>query len=395
MNLGIALRTLALAGGLLLAVGCGKKQASLPPPPIATVEVAHPLIQPVTDFEFFTGRTEASESVDIRSRVTGYLLKAPFKEGEDIQEGKLLFQIDPATYEAEVERAEASIKQNEALLTRLDSDYQRARTLMAGRAASREELDKITGDRAQANANLKAATAALRLAKVNLAYTRIAAPLSGRLSRRMVDPGNLVKADDTILTTLVRLDPMYAYFDVDERTVLKLRRLLAEGKITSARKKRLDVNLSVADEEKYTRTGYIDFVDNRLDPGTGTLRIRVVIDNKDHFLSPGMFIRLRLPVGVEHPALLVPEEALASDLAKKFLFVVRTVEEQVRTEDDSAKTRQVRKAFRVEVKLGQLQENNWRVIEEVLGKEKLTPSDEVIVKGLQSVRAGDEVTLAP
>lgn len=405
MNRARACRLAFLVGLLVLAVGCGKKKADLPPPPVPRVVVEHPVIKPVTDFEFFTGRTEPSEYIEIRSRVTGYLKKAPLarsearngdvREGDDVKQGTVLFVIDPSMFEAETERAEANIRQYQAMMEKLDTDYRRARTLLPSRAISREEVDKIVGDRSQMDANVRVARSQAKMAKINLGYTKIEAPISGRLSRRWVDPGNLVKADDTILTNIVRLDPMHANFDIDERTVLRLRRLFHEGKISSARTNKLFVKLALADEEEFTREGYIDFVDNRLDSGTGTLRIRVEIRNKDVFLSPGMFVRLRLPIGNERPALLVPEQALARDLKERFVLVVSDRKKM----DNEQETYEL---DRIDVKVGQPQANNMRVVEEILDdngkwvplkisadakKAKLKPSDRIVTEGLQSVRA--------
>jgi RND family efflux transporter MFP subunit len=355
---------------LVLFVGCTKKQAETIAPPPPEVVVARPSYRDVTDFEDFTGRTEANFSVDIRSRVTGYLEKILFTDGADVQKGQELFQIDSRTYRAEVERAEAKQRQNEAHVERLGLDLRRARALLPSRAISREEVDKISGDQSEALASFRAAHAALELARLNLVFTRISAPVSGRISRRFLDEGNLVKADDTILTSIVALDPIDAYFDIDERTVLKLRRLIHEGKIQSARKTGAPVDLGLADEEGHSLKGVVDFADNRLDPGTGTLRIRVRIDNPNRLLSPGMFVRLRLPVGEARPSILVPEDALGSDQDRKFLYVVDA--------DNKAVYRQVQ--------IGQIN-RGLRVI-----KSGLKPGERVVVKGLQRVRRNEAVT---
>jgi RND family efflux transporter MFP subunit len=410
MRLGFAWRFgLLLAALLCLVAGCARKQAALPEPMPPLVDVGRPIVREVTEFEFFTGRTEAADSVEVRSRVTGYLIKAPLaksearngevKEGDDIKAGRPLFEIDPSTYQAEVARAQANIKQYQALAERLEGDYRRGRSLVASRAISREELDKIAGDRSQAVANLEGAKAALRLANVNLGYTKIASPITGRLSRRMVDPGNLVKADDTILTTIVKLDPIHAYFDVDERTVIRLRTLLKAREIESARKTTLKVKLALADEEDYTREGVIDFIDNRLDPGTGTLRIRVETRNEDLFLSPGMFIRVRLPVGRPRQGLLVPEAALASKQGQKLVYTVRREEKKDKSGDteldEDGKPVLVEIVREVPITVGQLEPDGWRVIKKAGTDGKgLSPKDEIVITGLQRVRSGREVRVS-
>lgn len=401
---------------LLLAVGCGKKQAALPPPLPPLVDVANPTLRYVTEYEYFTGRTEASETVEIRSRVSGYLDVAPVsrseakngevKEGDDVEKGRLLFAIDDRSFVAEKERAEANIRLYEAQARRLESDYRSA--VRSREATTQQEVVRITAELDQAKANVKSSTAALRVANINLGYTKIAAPFSGRISRRYVDPGNLVKADDTILTTIVRLDPIHAYFDIDERTVLRFRDMLTQKEIVSARKTPLKVKLALAHEADYRRDGVIDFIDNHLEPGTGTLRIRVETANPKsgdlYYLSPGMFIRLRLPVGKERQALLVPEKALASKQGEKVIYVVRS-EEQT---DEQGNVRTVERVHEVRVVPGQL-EGDWRVVKrsglpdqwpqdgkdlpEALREQVLQPNDRIVVSGLQRVRDKGEVRL--
>src|SRR5262249_12805613 len=289
-------------------------------------------------------------------------------------------------------------KQYEALTDALERNYRTA--VRSGSGVSQLDLIKISGDLAQARANVLGAKAALKTADVNLDYTRVVAPFKGRLSRRYVDPGNLVKADDTILTTIVRLDPIHAYFDVDERTVIRFRTLLKAKEIESSRKTPLKVMLALADEEKHTRPGVIDFADNRLEPATGTLRIRVEMRNEDLFVSPGMFIRLQLPVGKARESLLVPEAALASKQGQKIVYVVRT--EEARDDkgevilDENKKPKMVEKTYPIDVEPGQLEADNWRVIKRSGGKgQLLKPTDRVVVSGLQRVRDKGEVRIAP
>jgi RND family efflux transporter MFP subunit len=353
--------------------GCGNSQAqpragAAPPPP--EVLVGLPVSREVSDYEDFPGRTEAVTSVEVRARVTGYLDKVHFEEGADVKQGDLLFQIDPRPYEAELARAEANIVQSDGHLRRLDADFKRASSLYPKGAMGREDYDKIIGDRTEATGALGIAKAARDLANLNLSFTQVKAPLTGRISRRYIDPGNLVKADDTPLTSIVSLDPIYAYFDLDERTTLRLQRLIRERKIKWARGVGLPVLVGLADEEGFPRRGTINFADNHVDPDTGTWRLRGLFPNADLALSPGLFVRIRLPIGDPYRATLVAEEALGTDQGQKFLFVV----------DEAGKVARRR------VKVGRLHDG-LRVI-----TEGLAPGEQVVVSGLQRVREGIVVT---
>jgi len=373
----------ALLLGTMLAAGaggagCNKGPAAPPPAAPPEVKIDSPVIREVTEYEEFTGRTEASMSVELRARVSGYVDKLHFKDGADVKKGDTLIDLDPRGYKAELERLEAQLRDNQARLERLGTEYRRVRSLGTSRAVSQEEVERISGERSQAEASVSAAKAAIKAAKLNIEFATVKAPFDGRLSRRMVDPGDSVKADDTMLTSLVAIDPIHAYFDIDERTVLRLRRLVHEGKLRSSRENTLYVNLGLADETGYPLVGVIDFVDNHLDPGTGTLRIRASLANPRKLLSPGMFVRLRLPVSLPYTAALIAEEALVSDQGQKFLYVVNAVDK----EDED-------KEYRVEyrkVETGQIQ-NGLRVV-----KKGLTASDWVIIEGQQRVRPNVKVT---
>ncbi len=361
---------LAGVSALLLLAGCSSTEAGNNKSKTVEVEIDYPIVDEVNDYEDFTGRTEPTEMVEIRARVTGYLDKAYFKEGATVKEGELLFEIDPRTYAAELARAEAALKQAKAHLDKLNRDYDRAMNLLPRQAISREEADKIIGDRTEAIELVGVAQANRDLTRLNLGFTRITAPISGRISRRYIDPGNLVKADDTPLTSIVSMDKMYVYFDIDERTLLKLRRLVYEGKIESLTSSAMRVQVGLADEEGFSFSGVVNFTDNHVDPSTGTLRVRATVDNPQGLLSPGMFMRVRLPVGPVHKATLVPEEAIGADQGQKFLYVV--------TKENKVETRIVR--------TGQLN-NGLRVILD----DVIKPEDKVIVKGLQRVRRNTEV----
>ena len=310
---------LATAG---FAAGCQKAAppAAKPPPP--TVFFALPVEQAVQEFEEFTGRTAAVMDVEVRARVSGYLDKVLFEDGADVKAGEPLFVIDDRIYQAEVARAAAAVEQAEARLARLDRQATRSDELFQKKVISEEDHDLSMFDRDEARAALAAAKATHDLAKLNLSFTRIASPIHGRISRRMIDPGNLIKADDTPLASIVSDDPIHAYFDIDERTVLRLRRLVKEGRIKASRDARVEVKLSLADDQEHNHRGVVDFEDNQIDAATGTLRVRLLIDNPERLLSPGLFVRLRFPIGKPTPSLLVPEEALASDQGRRFVYVI-------------------------------------------------------------------------
>jgi len=363
-----ALSTLSLSG---CSDKTQAKQAAAKPP---EVYFTMPVYKEVSESEEFTGRTESDHSVDLRARVSGYLDKVNFKDGAEVKEGQVLFEVDPRLYQAEVDRAAAMVAQTEAKVIRLDADFQRAQKMLATNSLSKEDYDKVVGDRAEAVANVQSAKASLDTAKLNLGYTKITAPFSGLASRRMVDPGNLIKADDTILTTIVSLDPMYATFDVDERTVLKVRRLIREGKLKSARETSVPISIGLPDEEGYSIEATINFVDNRVDPSTGTLRVRGVFANPNRLFSPGVFVRVLLRTGPTRQALVVPEEAFATDQGQKYLYVINA--------KDTVEYRKV--------KVGPLAEGGMRVVEE-----GVSTGDRIIVVGLQRVRQGVVVTPLP
>lgn len=361
--------TSAVLLSLVVFNGC---QKAAPPPPAAKppeVSVALPVTEEVQEFEETTGRLVAREAVEIRSRVSGYLDRTLFVDGANVQEDQPLFEIDARPYEAELARASASVDQGKARVDRLAREEERARKLFGTKNTTQADLDLISADLAEAKAAHEGLIAARAIAELNLEFTKIASPISGRISRRMVDPGNLVKADDTLLVTVMSLNPIYAYFDIDERTVLRVERLIREGKIPSPRDSKYQVTFALADETEFTRKGEIDFLDNHISATTGTLRLRATVENDNLLLSPGMFIRVHVPIGNPHPALLIPEEALGSDQGQRFVYVVN--------DEDTVTYRRV--------KIGLLKEGR-RVIEEGLG-----PNDRVIVSGLQRARVGIKV----
>src|SRR5262249_53278486 len=246
--------------------------------------------------------TDAVKTVEIRARVTGYLDKVYFEEGTEVAQGTPLFEIDPRPYRTAYDQAVGNLESMEARLKRQDGDLKRAERLVATKALSNEDYEKIIGDRGETAASFRGLRAAVERAKQDLDWTKVTAPISGRLSRQFIDPGNVVKAEDTVLTTIVSLDPMYVYFDVDERTHLRLKRLALEAKTKSVSQASVPVFMGLADEIGYPHEGKINFEDNRIDSTTGTLRIRGVFANEGRLLSPGLFARIRLPVGAPYQA---------------------------------------------------------------------------------------------
>jgi RND family efflux transporter MFP subunit len=315
----------ALAIGLL-ATGCGKNASKTAPPP-AVVTVVQPIAREIVEWDDYIGRLEAPETVEIRARVSGYLDKVHFKEGKEVKKGDLLFTIDPRPYQAEYDHADAEYERAVSQTDLAKNDFERAKRLIATKAISEEDYDTKSKTYTAAQAAVKSAKAALESAKLNLEFTQIHAPINGRIGRAVVTEGNLISSGvggsgATLLTTIVSLDPLYLYGDADERSILKYLRLRREGKRVSARDEEIPAEMGLSDEPGFPHSGYIDFVDNRVDPNTGTMRARGVFSNADHSLSPGFFARIRIPGSGKYPALLIPDRALGSDQAQKFVYVV-------------------------------------------------------------------------
>ncbi len=368
-------RATLVAAALAGVAGCQRTPAALNKPGDPTVIVAKPITREVADFEDFVGQTMAVMTIDVRARVTGYLDKVFFEDGTEVEKDVQLFQIDPRPYEAEVARTKAALAQADAHNRRLDADYKRAQALLSRDQLARADYDLTAGDFAESSAMVDSARAQYDLALLNLAFTKVLSPISGRLSRRLVDPGNLVTQDSTILTSIVSLDPIYVYFDLDERTLLKIRRLVNAGKIKSRTEAAIPVFAALADEDGYPHRGTIDFSDNRLETSTGTLRVRAKLANpKPREFSPGMFMKVHLPVGLPHEAMLVPEEAVGTDQGEKFVFVVDA--------EDVVRQRRL--------KAGSLYFQKWRAVDSGLG-----PDDRIIISGLQRVRPGLKVVPKP
>lgn len=388
------LLALALPFAAVLIAGCMKAPPPPPPPPPPEVVVAPAIVQTVTDTEEFTGRTEASETVEVRAHVTGYLEKSFLvemnkeippdskekyvREGSDIEKGVVLFLIDPMLLQAEVNRAKANLSSAVARAERLQDDYDRFRRASPN-SISPIEMSKVEGDLKEARAAVKSAEAALNYAQVNLAYATVSAPISGRVSRRLVDPGNTVKADETALTYIANLDPIHVFFDVDERTYLRLYRDFIGRGFKLDDLKQYKVRLGLADERgKYPHEGVVNFVDTRVDPNTGSVWVRAVVPNPTKFLTPGLFVRVQMPISDPHPAVLVPEKALGTDQGQKYLFVVN--------DKNVAEYRRVK----IGGQHGQLRE----ILKPEPGEpyQEVKAGERVVVSGLQRVRPGTPVT---
>jgi len=308
--------------GSPILVGCNLKQGNGAAAESVEVQVAKPVPREFEDYEVFTGRTEATLYTTIRARVSGYLVAANFVEGRHVKKDDILFEVDPAPYKAAYDQTDAAWKQAEAHRARLELDYNRAVDLYAKGAMSKSDYDLAVGDYTEAVAAVGSAAANRQAAKINLNFTKVLAPFDGRISRRMVDPGNLIKQDDTPMAVLVKLDPIYGYFDVDERTVLRIRESRtgsteADGEIGAK------VEMGLANESGFSHTGKIVIPDNRIDGTTGTRRMWAEFDNPaPRELLPGMFIRARVGTGPPRDVLCVAEAALGWDQARRYVYVV-------------------------------------------------------------------------
>jgi RND family efflux transporter MFP subunit len=346
------------------AVGCDAGPPPMPPPKPPDVVVSPAVEDVVTDYEEFQGKTQGLNEIDVKAHVSGYLDTFNFTEGALVHKNDVLFQIDPRPFEAALAQAKANLEQAEAHAKRLAADYDRNRTLYIKGGVSREEWDKITGDRQEADAAVGVARAMRDTAQLNLTYSRVTSPIDGKVSRRMVDPGNMVKADDTVLTHLCSIDPMYAYFDIDERTYLNIKSALEQAGYSRSQQKALKVFLGLSNEKDFPHEGVVDFVDTGANGDSGSVWLRAVFPNKDRRVAPGLFVRVRLPVSDPHPAVLISERALATDQGQKFVWVV----------DD-----QNHAAYR-RIQLGP-QHGPRRTVEK-----GIKPGERVIVSGLQRVR---------
>ncbi len=346
---------------VLLLSACGK-EAAAPASAAPTVSVAQVLQQPVNEWDELTGRLEAPESVQIRPRVSGYIDRVAFHEGALVKKGDLLFQIDPRPFEAQVNQLQAQVAQTRANLKRSNSEARRGERLRASNAISAELADARSSAETEAKAMLAATQAQLQAAQLNLSFTQIRAPINGRVSQALITAGNLVNAGESLLTTLVSTDQVYAYFDADERVFLKYKELTRQG----SRGDSSPVYLGLADENGYPHLGHMDFVDNQVDPNTGTIRARAVFDNAQGIFTPGLYARLKLVGSATYDGILIKDLAVGTDLGKKFVLVL----------DNDAKVSY--RAVELGPKLAGL-----RIV-----RSGLKAGEQIVVNGLQHVRPG-------
>ncbi len=369
-----------LAALLLIVIagisGCERQQQSRKggggPPPVT---VARPVVKDIVEMDEFTGRFDAVGSVEVRARVGGYLDSVHFKDGALVKEGDLLFVIDRRPFKAVLDQAESS---QAAAQTRFDLskvELERAERLVKSGAGTEQALDQRRQQFLSAQADLAGAKASLEQSRLNYEFTEIRAPISGRISRKLVTEGNLVNANTTMLTTIVTTDPIYFYFDIDERSFLTYQRLAQLGTTnTNGGGKSLSVQVMLTDEKAYSREGTLDFTDNRVDSATGSMRLRASLPNKDLFLTPGLFGRIAVPGSPRYRGVMLPDEAILADLDRRYVYVVGP--------DGSVKQQPVRLGSRTD---------NYRVI-----REGLTGQETVVINGLQRVRlGGGKVTPQP
>jgi multidrug efflux system membrane fusion protein len=362
--------------GLLIAFtlsACSDKPQAQAGPPAPPVTVAQPTKRTITDWDEFTGRFEAVEEVQIRARVGGFVTSVEFRDGAIVHAGDLLYVIDPRPFEAVAEQADGQLSDARAKVELAKRELDRGLNLVQTSAVSEQVVDQRRQALQAAHAAEMQAEGALKAAQLNIEFTHVMAPITGRVSRHLVSVGNLVQGSDggsTQLTSIVSLDPIYIYFDVDEATYLKNNRLWFEGKRPSSRDTPNPIAVTLTGETKPSHEGKMDFLDNRLDVSTGTLRSRAVIPNKDLSILPGQFGRVRLIGSSPYEALLLPDSAIATDQSRKIVFVVK--------DDNTVEAKSV--------VLGPLDEG-LRVI-----RKGLEADDRVIVDGLQRARVGAKVT---
>ncbi len=367
---------LAFGAGM---IGCSHAPLPVAPPEPPTVPVSEPVRRDVTDYVDFTGRTDAVEAVDVRPRVTGYLTKVAFKEGAEVKKGDVLFEIDARPYQAQLDQAQGQLGLVQAQLKLAKVNYQRDLAVASKGFETAQDLDRDAAAVDEATARMKAYQGTVDVYKLNVEYTKVTSPIDGQVSRYYLTAGNLVNQDQTLLTTVVSLDPMYVYFDVDEPTLLRVRRAINEGTIQRSPEGQHPLFIGLQGEEQFPHAGTVNFVNNQVNPATGSIAVRGVFPNAlpkggSRLLSPGMFVRVRLPIGQPRPALLVIDSAVSSDQGLKYVYVL----------DDKDEVQYRR------VETGPLQEDGLRVI-----RQGLNPGDRVVVGGLQQVRPRMKVRPEP
>ncbi|MEH8019423.1 efflux RND transporter periplasmic adaptor subunit [Rheinheimera muenzenbergensis] len=373
MNRTNTVKTFMLASiAALVLTACGNPQASdqAQTPAAPAVSVAQVVHERVTEWDEFTGRLQAPQTVNLVPRVSGYVEQVHFSEGALVKKGDLLVQIDPRPFAADVARLKAELQSAQSAAVQADNEYNRAEKLSSARAISAELLDSRLARKQQTAATVAAVQAALQRAELDLSYTRISAPISGRVSYAQVTAGNFVTAGQSQLTSLVSTDKMYAYFDVDEQSYLKYARLSEAGKRADTRDAAANpVYMALADDSGYPYVGSVDFVDNRIDAQTGTIRIRASFSNDDNSLLPGLFARIRLVGSDSYQGILIDEKAIGTDLNNKFVLLV------------NASNQLEYRAITLGEKV-----NGLRIV-----TDGLNASDKIVVNGLQRVRPNMQI----
>jgi multidrug efflux system membrane fusion protein len=362
-----------VAAAALLSAGC-RKAGTLPQRPPAAVTVSQPVKREIIDWDEYPGRLEAVDMVEIRARVSGYLESIHFIDGAEVKKGDLLMVIDPRPYQAELDRSQAQLEQMIARQQLATSERERTEKLLKSRAVSQEEADTRGKAEVEAKAVTHSAEAAVEMAKLNLEYTQIHAPISGRIGRKLITEGNLVNGNQgqaTLLATIVSLDPIYAYFDPDERAVLKYQKMAREGAGENLQGGKVPCELRLANEQQYPHKGRLEFTDNQINPATGTLRMRGLFENPGphRILEPGFFCQIRIPGSSPYTALLIPDAAIGTDQERKFVYVL--------TAQDTVDYRPLQ--------LGPVVDG-MRVV-----RAGLQPDDWVVVNGLTTLQPGAKV----
>jgi RND family efflux transporter MFP subunit len=356
----------------ILYCGCNRKIEAPPPPPVA-VTFAKPVEREVINYAEFTGNTAAVKSVDIRARVSGYLDKVGFEEGAIVKAGDMLFVIDPRPYQAALDQAQANLDQSQAQLELAESNFKRSEDLKQRGVVSPQDYQTQLSAKVQASAAVLSNQAALETAKLNFEFTQVRSPIDGRTSTYSYTIGNLISGGDTtssgVLTSVVSVDPMHVYYNVGERAMLAYQSMIRDGKVPYTQEGKAPIEMQLANESGYPHKGFIDFVDNRVDPSNGTIRVRGSFPNKDGFLTPGLFARIRIPSGPKYKAVLISDLAVGYDQGQPIVYVVGA--------DDVAAAKPV--------KLGALSEG-LRVAEE-----GVNPTDRIIVNGVIHLRPGVKV----
>lgn len=342
-------------------------------PALLQVETSFPLSEKITEWDEYVGRFEASNKVEVRARVGGFLKEVNFKDGQYVEKGQLLFVIDPEPFQIILDQSRANYAQVKALFKTAQADFKRAESLVETGAMSAEEYDRREQALAHAQANLQLAQSKINEAKLNLEYTQVKAPISGLISRRRVHQGNLIdggSGNSTLLTTIVATNPIHFYFRGSESDYLKYARLEERGKRNTVRDKGIPVQIGLADEDGFSHIGIVDFVDNEISNNSGNIEFRAVLQNEHNFLEPGMFGKARIVGSAEHQALMVPDEIIGTNQSIKYVYVL-DAENKVQAKN---------------VTLGPIHSNGLRII-----RDGISPTDKIIINNLQKIRPNVEV----